>query len=153
MSQPEYVTRWVRAGMKPILKPTTIDVQVGTRTVTKRAGLFTKETVGQEEPVFEKQEAWVPTGAYSDNLIDLEGLAEDIARVCNELFADGYEVIHMSDVIGGRYKAEHRIENVNGGGAGWGYGFGFSLTDGVVLTARLKSTRNHDAEKRAPAAG
>lgn len=68
-------------------------------------------------------------------------------EACNSLAEDGYEVVHISDVIDGRYqwktwegKNSHGVLGHNGttwGGLVWGYGYGYSVTDGVVITARL----------------
>ena len=120
--------------------------QTGTRVITKTKGLFKKETYEVEEPVYEEYEEWVPTGRLSDTFIDIEGFNQQIMDACNLLAAEGYEVVHISDVIRGRYQWEtwegqndygNALSPKRTWGAGWGYGYGYSITHGVVITAKL----------------
>ena len=141
MTKPAYKTRWVRPAMGEIEKKVKKKRQTGTRVITKTKGLFKKETYEVEEPVYEEYEEWVPTGRLSDTYIDIEGFNQQIMDACNLLAAEGYEVVHISDVIRGHYQYNTWAgENIGHGrtwGAGWGYGYGYSVTDGVVITAKL----------------
>jgi len=142
-----YKTMWVRAEMG-ILKEKVKNIrQVGTRKVTKTRGIINRETYEVDEPIFEEYEEWVPTGERSDTFIDIGDFSKKIMDACNTLDAEGYDVVHISDVIDGRYKYRFReLENNNPGvmsgsvwAGGWGYGYGYSVTDGVVITAKLKN--------------
>ena len=147
MNKQAYKTFWVRANMGKIKEKVTKKRQVGTNTVTKTKGLFKKETYDVEEPIYEEYSEWVPTGKNSDTFIDIEDFSERIMNACNELHADGYDIINISDIIDGRYKYNTwEGQNTHGTlgsggttwGAGWGYGYGYSVTDGVIITAKLK---------------
>ena len=143
MTKQAYKTRWVQTGMGEIKEKVIKKRQTGTRVITKTKGLFKKETYEVEEPVYEEYEEWVPTGRLSDVFIDLEGFNQQIMDACNLLAAEGYEVVHISDVIRGEFNWDTwKGENQAGGfrstwGAGWGYGYGYSITHGVVITAKL----------------
>lgn len=146
MPKQAYKTVSVRADMGEIKEKVIKKRQTGTRTVTKTKGFLKKETFEVEEPIFEEYEEWVPTGKTSDTFIDIEGFSQKIMDACNSLAEEGYEVVHISDVIDGRYQwrkweGENRHgtfgQNGTTWGAGWGYGYGYSVTDGVVITAKL----------------
>ncbi|MGP9510887.1 MULTISPECIES: hypothetical protein [unclassified Halomonas] len=148
MPKEVYKTVSVRADMGDIKKKVTKQRQVGTRTVTKTKGILKKETYEVEEPIYEQYDEFVSTGERSDTFIDIEGFSKKIMDACNALANDGYEVVHISDVIDGRYhwqkwegQNKHGSFGQNGTtwGAGWGYGYGYSVTDGVVITAKLKN--------------
>ena len=82
-------------------------------------------------------------------------LAQDIAQHCNQLYADGYEVISLFPLLGGRtaevsaeaaemvqgrtYEVEDDTEN---GESEINYyvdtGVGYSVTEGAIITARLR---------------
>ncbi len=57
--------------------------------------------------------------------VEIEDLASEIQRVCNELYEDGYEVISVVPMIKG-------ISGIAGDG-GWGE----SVTDGVIILGKL----------------
>ena len=73
-------------------------------------------------------------------------LAEDIAKCCDELLKDGYEVFSVFPLTSGR-TAEVAVEaggttyNTYRGQDGKPHldtGVGYSVTDGVIVTARLQ---------------
>lgn len=63
---------------------------------------------------------------------DLAELSTLIEAACNSLHEDGYDIISILPSVSG-----HSEKGVMSQG---GYGFGFSITDGAVITARLRST-------------
>lgn len=63
---------------------------------------------------------------------DITGLAALIETACNDLHADGYDVISILPSVSG-----HSEKGVMSQG---GYGFGYSITDGAVITARRRPT-------------
>ena len=98
-------------------------------------------------------------------------LADDIARHCNQLDADGYEVISIFPLVSGRaaeaaveaaesvhgrtYTKREEVENDDASPLGFGAhyenrhyvdtGVGYSVTDGVIVVAnrrRRRSLRN-----------
>ena len=133
--KPIYKTVSIKANMNPIMKKVTKTKQIGTKSVKKTKGIFKKEEYIEEMPVFEKYEDMVPTGKYSDIYIDIQEFSNRIMQVCNNLYEEGYDVINISTVINGRYKYD--TEWSTDGGAG--YGFGYSVTNGVIITAKLRS--------------
>ncbi|MFN8962866.1 MAG: hypothetical protein ACK5YV_15110 [Betaproteobacteria bacterium] len=147
MTRETYKTVWVRAEMGILKEKVKKQRQIGTRKVVKTKGFINRETYEVDEPIFEEFEEWVATGKRSDTFIDIEGFSQKIMGACNTLDAEGYEVVHISDVIDGRYEYQTReLENKNPGvlsgtvwAGGWGYGYGYSVTDGVVITAKLKN--------------
>lgn len=74
-------------------------------------------------------------------------LAEDIAKCCNQLFTDGYEVLSVFPLTSGR-TAEVAVEagarvydltyTCEDGKDYLDTGVGYSVTDGVIVTARLR---------------
>lgn len=134
MIKQAYKTVWVRAEMGSLMKKVLKRRQIGTKMVSKEKGFFGSSSVMVEEPVFEEYEELVPTGERSNTFINIEDFSNKIMAACNLLADEGYEVVHISDVIDGRYNFETKFN----GDAGWGYGYGYSVTDGAVITARLK---------------
>ena len=73
-------------------------------------------------------------------------LAEDIARTCNELANGGYEVFSILPLISGRaaeaaVEAAQPVYSRTYAEDGKHYvdtGVGYSVTDGVIITARLR---------------
>lgn len=63
---------------------------------------------------------------------DLAELSTLIEAACNSLHEEGYDIISVLPSVSG-----HSEKGVMSQG---GYGFGFSITDGAVITARLRST-------------
>ena len=67
----------------------------------------------------------------------LQQLAEHLERCCNDLDAAGYEVISIAPIVSGR--------TAYTGAAAGAYsdtdspGHGYSVTDGLIVTGRLKS--------------
>lgn len=66
---------------------------------------------------------------HQANLAELSALIE---AACNSLHEEGYDIISILPSVSG-----HSEKGVMSQG---GYGFGFSITDGAVITARLRST-------------
>ena len=74
-------------------------------------------------------------------------LADDIARCCNGMAADGYEVLSIAPVISG-HTAEASAEAADSvpgrtyvakdGKPYVDTGVGYSVTDGVIITGRLR---------------
>lgn len=137
MEKPIYKTVSVRANMAQKMKKVTKSRQTGTKTITRTKGVFKKEEYEEEQPVYENYDEMVPTGEYVDTYIDIENFSNRIMEMCNTLYKDGYDVVNMSDIIDGRY----RYDTWDGGlsESGWGYGFGYSVTDGVIITAKLRN--------------
>ena len=134
-----YTYHWVRANMADIKKKKNVKHQVGARKVTKTKGIFKKEEVEVEEPIFETREEWVSTGKKSDTYIDIEDFSIRITDACNKLHSDGYEVMQIISTIDGRYNYNTKAGDMGQIGYGWGYGYGYSVTDGVVIIAKLRA--------------
>ena len=147
MSKKTYKTVWVRAEMGAEVQNVTKKRQIGTKKVFVEKGFFGGKSVEIEEPVFEDYEERVLTGKLSDTFIDIAAFAQKIMDACNLLADEGYEVMHISDVIDGRYNfATMELQNKNAGvgqgsvwAGGWGYGYGYSVTDGAIVTAPLRN--------------
>jgi hypothetical protein len=139
----QYKTAWVVANGVEIKKKVTVRVKIGSRKVQKRKGLFASEMIELEEDVFENREEWHGTGQYSDRRIDNESLAQRIAKVCNDYWNAGYELVQSIDTLEGRYNFDWKTGGIGTGvGAGvygYGYGYGYSMTDGVVLLFRRRA--------------
>jgi hypothetical protein len=73
-------------------------------------------------------------------------LAEDIAKCCNQLDGEGYEVLSVFSLTSGRtaevaVEAGARVYDLTYQRDGKDYldtGVGYSVTDGVIVTARLR---------------
>ena len=63
----------------------------------------------------------------------LQQMAEYLERCCNDLDAEGYEVISITPVVSGR--TAYMATNTDAADPGHGY----SVTDGLIVTGRLKS--------------
>lgn len=110
-----YITRWVKAG----------------RQKDKKSKIIGKgEKITGENPRF----------------VDRDALISLIEEVCNELDADGYEVLSIFPTLRGYsnydYQTKHGLDNhavlESSYGHGYGWGYGYSVTDGAVITARLR---------------
>lgn len=141
ISKPAYTHHWVRANMADIKEKKKVKHQVGTQKVTKTKGLFKREEIEIEEPVYETREEWVPTGKKSDTYIDIEDFSKRITDACNNLHEDGYDVLSIISTIDGRYNYNTSAGPMGqAGGYGWGYGYGYSVTDAVVIIAKLHNS-------------
>ena len=58
---------------------------------------------------------------------NLSELSANIDKTCNDLYDDGYEIISIIPITRGDW------DEFDEGG-----GYGFSVTDGVIITAKLK---------------
>lgn len=142
---PAIRTAWVKASMQPLYKKEIVKKQIGTRTITKTKGIFSKTQVEIEEPIYEDQEKLIPTGRYSDTEIDIEEFSNNINRVCHELTALGYKILQVIPMNSGRYKYEYketskklRLGDTEDLSGGYGYGYGYGITDGVIIIGELK---------------
>ena len=66
-------------------------------------------------------------------------------EACNLLASEGYEVVHISDIVRGAYNVANG-ESIRRTGigimdkevaGGWGYGYGYSVTSGAIITAKM----------------
>ena len=138
-----YTYTWIRANMADIREKKNVRHQVGTKKVAKTKGIFKKEEIETEVPIFETREEWVSTGKKSDTYIDIEDFSIRITDACNKLHSDGYEIMQIISTIDGRYNYDTHSGSVGVGGQiggfGWGYGYGYSVTDGGVIIAKLRA--------------
>ena len=74
----------------------------------------------------------------SEERTRLQQMAEFLERCCNDLDAEGYEVIAITPIASGR------TGYTSSGYADGNPGHGYSVTDGVIVTARLK----HNSEEQ-----
>lgn len=139
MTKTAYKTMWVKAEMKILKEKIKKKRQIGTGNVTKTKGFFITKSYEVEEPIFEEYDDWVPTGEISLTQIDIEGFSQKIMNACNTLSDEGYDIVHVSDIIAGKYQFDTKERTQMDGGWAWGYGYGYSITDGVVITAKLKN--------------
>ena len=65
----------------------------------------------------------------------LQQMAEHLERCCNDLDAAGYEVISITPIVSGRTAYMHTENSPNSPG------HGYSVTDGVIVTGRLKPSQ------------
>ena len=74
----------------------------------------------------------------SEERTRLQQMAEFLERCCNDLDAEGYEVISITPIASGRTAYTHTENSPDFPG------HGYSVTDGVIVTARLK----HDSKEQ-----
>src|SRR3546814_43979 len=140
--------KFVEAHFKPLYK----DVMVEVATGETKKGVF-----GKEKPVTRKEKQRQQTG-WSDCRVDGPRLAIDVQKAIDELNAENYEIIGVTDITSGGYRYQYdssgisstrrvmsETEKVSGGGS-YGYGYGFSHTEGVLIVAR-KGTREQGWDK------
>lgn len=96
-------------------------------------GKTVKTFFGQELDVTRTEERFIKTGS-SDCDVHGQRLAEDIERAVAQLNHEGYEVVTITPITTGSYRAVR--ENGLFGELNEGFGYGFSYTKGVVITAR-----------------
>lgn len=73
----------------------------------------------------------------SEERTRLQQMAEFLERCCNDLDAAGYEVIAITPIASGRTAYTHTENSPDFPG------HGYSVTDGVIVTGRLKSLENN----------
>lgn len=129
-SKPIIVNVWIKVGMHPITNKVKRTVKVGTKSVTKTKGVFSKTNYEEEEPILEEKEIYEPTGKYSTTDIDVVDLKDKMNQVCNDLENDGYDILTITPINSGVYDYGH----YNGNGFGYGYG----VTDTVMITGKLR---------------
>lgn len=61
---------------------------------------------------------------------DISQLSDLIEAACNDLHSEGYDIISILPSVSGH--AEKGVMNQGG------YGFGYSITDGALITGRLR---------------
>ena len=66
----------------------------------------------------------------------LQQMAEHLERCCNDLHAAGYEVISIAPIVSGRAAYTHTPSAPYA--AAECPGHGYSVTDGLIVTGRLK---------------
>ncbi|MFN4025729.1 MAG: hypothetical protein ACK4MQ_12940 [Hyphomonas sp.] len=96
------------------------------KTVWVRAGRQKKE----EKKLLGKGKKLVDNPHQAD-IAELSALIE---TACNDLHAEGYDVISILPSVSGH--SERGVINQGG------YGFGYSITDGAVITARRRKTED-----------
>jgi len=90
-------------------------------------------------------------GSYSldrqEHIVDGRRLAYDIQEVLNDLDRDGYDVISMIPIVGGRYDIRpfdgrtQGLLNQKTTSPDTCASFGYSMTDGVIIAARRRVSR------------
>lgn len=131
--------------MATLYKEQKVKKQVGVRTIEKKKGIFSSKVIEIEEPVFKEVVEMVPTGEHSDTYINIDDFAKKITDACNDLDKNGYDVIKISEVIGGRYNytwGNYANSHVSSGAAStcYSYGYGYSVTDGVVIIGKMRQS-------------
>lgn len=113
--------------------------RVGTKKVVKTMGVFNKKEIEVDEPIYETERQWMPSGKVSDVQVDIENFGEMIEQACNELHDAGYEVFSITPVIRGNYQYKENPGKIQKGSGyiGHAFGFGYSVTDGVVVLGKL----------------
>lgn len=116
--------------------------QTGIRKVQRKKGLLSSEVIEVDEPIYEETIERVPSGKFSDTHISMDDFARRIVEACNDLEEKGYDVVKITDVIGGSYNYAYqangsRIDNHCSGG-GYSYGYGYSVTDGAIIIAKQR---------------
>ncbi len=153
-ARPALVTVYAWAEMEPRHETRKVTRQIGTERVKKTKGVLFKSEVEVEKPVFETVEETILAGR-SETRVDLDDLAKKTAALCEQLAADGYEVVSIVPIQSGRFKQDsghkwvsrsgHQGKNAPekwgsdpGYGATWSWGYGYSVTDGVMVTGRTR---------------
>lgn len=90
-----------------------------------------------EMPVMEMRKVDIPI-RQPDTRVDLDKLAAAVDAACNELDEAGHEIVAVNPIQSGRYAAQERRDEQYGKPLGWAYGYGYSVTDGMLITARLR---------------
>ncbi len=81
----------------------------------------------------------------SEERTRLQQMADFLERCCNDLDAAGYEVISITPIVSGR--TSYMAINSDAEDPGHGY----SVTDGLIVTGRLKSRSLENAAELPPA--
>ena len=68
----------------------------------------------------------------------LQQMAEHLERCCNDLHAAGYDVISIAPIVSGR-TGHCQMPNLMHNPAYHPAGHGYSVTDGLIVTGRLRS--------------
>ena len=67
----------------------------------------------------------------------LQQMAEFLERCCNDLHAEGYEVIAVTPIISGRTAYTHsETTDIHAG-------HGYSVTDGLIVTGHLRTSETN----------
>lgn len=137
-----FKTVFVKAYLKQEVRERVANVQVGTRTISKRKSLYESEMVQEEEPVFEQRVEKVGTGKHSDTEIDAEDFSQRIEKACNDMYEKGYDLVSMTDVIRGAFHYDckpnqSRTDHLCAGG-GYSISYGYSMTDGMMIMFRKR---------------
>jgi hypothetical protein len=138
-----YVNRWVRASKAALYEEKKSNRQIGIRKVQKKKGIFGSEVTEIDEPIYEEVIEKVPTGKYSDSIIDIEDFARRITDACNDLNETGYDVIKITEVIEGQGHYAYGPFDQSGGASNatcYSYGYGYSVTGGVVILGKKRES-------------
>ena len=88
------------------------------------------------QPVYYSSTLYAPAKLVIDDVaIKADGgiLGQKIENKCNELYGKGYDIISILPLVKGGTYIDHGGYQIGGSGAGW------SVTDGVIITAKLRS--------------
>lgn len=115
---------YVKAFFKLTGKTVTKDVPTG----RKRPGIF-----GGERDITKQVTEWEKTG-YSDCEIDGDRLSKDLSKAIDNLNENGYYVVSVTETTPGRFDWNYEYRDHSGG---YGYGYGYSVTEGLIVVAKL----------------
>lgn len=139
---PFYRSVTVFAHKLPLGKYKTKQVVVGKKRVSEKKGIFSREEVEVTKDIVESVRVFVPNGEFSETSVDLNRLGSDISEQCNNLCADGYEIMQIISSIEGHFNDKRYEARLGEGAHGPHYiAYGYSLTQGVVILARKKVNR------------
>ena len=118
-------TVWIRAYKAEIGKWEEYD---------KPTGETQKGLIG-DKTVTAKERRWVKTG-LSDCRIDGKRLAKDMETAIQSIENEGYEVLHITEVLSGDYNWKEYCTAGPGPEADTAVSWGYSYLEGVVITAK-----------------
>lgn len=126
----EVKTVWIPSNFVERGSWITESIQVGTTPKVVSKGVFKKEQVTIDEPVFEERKKWV-VESRSDRNVDGGKLTTDIENAIKELVSTGFRVVNIIPITSGQY--DHK--SVGTSMAPVSYGYGWSYTNGVSIVA------------------
>lgn len=140
--KPYYKVELISVKMQELGEYKTFRRQIGVKKVQKAKGLFTKETVEVDQPVYETVREWQSSGRKSIGDIDMNALQEQLQDACNILHQDGYDILSITPVIKGAhdYFVQPGLIQKGTGTTSIAYAYGHGVTDGLLITARLRTS-------------